>query len=349
MADLHLVVPGDPDTHTGGFIYDKRLAEELRKLGLEVAVHALPDGWPYPDFRAVDAAEATLQAIPDRALVLVDGLALGVLPRLAERQAERLRLIALVHHPLAEETGLEPGERARLFDSERDALAQVCHVVATSAFTAQSLVDYGVTQDRLSVVPPGTEPAALAAGSGKSAPALLCVASLTPRKGHDLLLNALATLVDKPWTLDLVGSETRNTRHAHQMRRLCTRLNLSARVSFRGELSGRALDRAYHASDLFVLASHYEGYGMVITEAVARGLPVVATAGGAVPYTLPEGAGLLAEAGDVDALAWALGRVLDDPDLFARLAEGARGARERLPRWSDSARRLAADLERVSP
>jgi glycosyltransferase involved in cell wall biosynthesis len=349
MADLHLIVPGDPDTATGGFIYDKRLAAELRKLGLEVAVHALPAGWPYPDFRAVDAADATLQAIPDGARVMVDGLALGVLPRLAERQAERLRLIALVHHPLAEETGLEPGDRARLFDSERDALAQACHVVATSGFTAQRLVDYGVTRERLSVVPPGTEPAALAGGSGQSAPAMLCVASLTPRKGHDVLLNALATLVDRPWTLDLVGSETMNPRHAHQMRRLCTRLNLNARISFRGELTGRALDRAYHASDLFVLASHYEGYGMVLTEAVARGLPIVATAGGAVPYTLPDGAGLLAEPGDVGALANALSRVLDDPQLFARLAAGARGARARLPRWSDSARRLAEDLEHVLP
>lgn len=349
MADLHLIVPGDPDTATGGFIYDKRIVEGLRALGLEVVVHALPDGWPYPDAGAVAAAERTLEAIPDGARVLFDGLAYGVLPRLAERAAPRLTLIALVHHPLAEETGLDPGDRARLFESEREALAQATHVVATSGFTAQALVDYGVTQERLSVVPPGVEPAPLAEGSGRAAPALLCVATLVPRKGHDVLLNALSALADKPWTLDLVGSDRLDVRHAHQLQRLTTRLGLNARVAFRGELSREQLERAYNGADLFVLASHYEGYGMVLTEAVARGLPVVAAAGGAVPYTLPEGAGLLAPPGDVQALAGALNRVLGNAELFAQLAEGARAARERLPRWRDSAARLAADLERAAP
>jgi glycosyltransferase involved in cell wall biosynthesis len=349
MADLHLVVPGDPETNTGGFIYDRRLVAELKKLGLCVAIHPLPEGWPYPGYQAVDAADRTLAEIPAGARVIVDGLALGVLPRLAEREGQRLRLIALVHHPLAEETGLDPGERARLYESERDALAHVSHVVATSGFTAQSLVDYGVTQERLSVIPPGVEAHELAEGSGRAAPAILCVGALSPRKGHDVLLNALSLLTARPWTLDVVGSETRDARHAQEMRRLTTELGLDSRVVFRGELSGRALDAAYHTCDLFVLASHYEGYGMVLTEAVARGLPVVATAGGAVPDTLPEGAGLLAPPGDVEALAGALERVLGSPELFAQLAEGARAARQRLPSWTDSARQLASDLEQVGP
>ncbi len=349
MADLHLIVPGDPETNTGGFIYDRRMVQELRQLGLTVEVHDLPDGWPYPGYQAVDAADRTLARLPDGARVIVDGLALGVLPRLAEREGRRLKLIALVHHPLAQETGLEAGERARLFESERDALSHVHHVIATSGFTAQGLVDYDLTQERMSVIPPGVEPHELADGSGRAAPALLCVGTLTPRKGHDVLLNALSLLTSRPWTLDIVGSETRDTRHAQQIRRLAGELGLASRVVFRGELSGRALDAAYHTCDLFVLASHYEGYGMVLTEAVARGLPVVATAGGAVPDTLPEGAGLLAPPGDIEGLAGALDRVLGSPELFAQLAEGARSARERLPSWADSARQLASDLEQVGP
>jgi glycosyltransferase involved in cell wall biosynthesis len=349
LADLHFIVPGDPETRTGGFVYDRRIAEALRSQGVEVAVHALPSGWPFPGQEALQAAKALLAGLPRGALVLVDGLAYSVLPVLAAEHGDRLRLVALVHHPLAEETGLSAQDREALAESERAALIHARHVVATSGFTANALLDYGVTQDRISIVPPGVEPASLAAGSEGETPHLLCVATLTPRKGHDVLLNALAGLADRAWTLDLAGSEVLNVRHATQMRRVCSGLNLDHRVRFHGELAGERLEALYRNADIFVLASHYEGYGMVLTEAVAHGLPVVATAGGAVPYTLPEGAGLLAPPGDIAGLRAALARVLDDTELRERMAAGARAARDRLPTWSDSAMKLANALERVGP
>lgn len=347
--DLHLVVPGEPETPTGGFVYDERIMTALRERGHDVAVHALPPGWPFPDDAGLRAAEALFARLPDNALVLVDGLAFGVLPALAARHAPRLRLVALVHHPLAEETGLSAREREALAQSERAALSHARHVVATSGFTANALVDYGVTCERVSVVPPGVAPAPLSVGSGDESPRLLCVATLTPRKGHDVLLNALAGLADRAWTLDLAGSEVLNVRHATQMQRLCSRLGLDGRVRFHGAVDSATLARLYLHADLFVLTSHYEGYGMVVTEAVAHGLPVVATAGGAVPYTLPEGAGLLAPPGDVAGLRAALARVLDDAALRDRLGAGAQAARERLPTWADAAAKLAGELERVAP
>ncbi len=349
MTWLHVVVPGPLDTPTGGFVYDRRVVAGLRAQGRDVRVHELPPGWPAPDADAMAAAEAALAALPDGARVLLDGLALGVLPELAARHAARLRLVGLVHHPLAEETGLDAAARARLRDSERRALAAVRHVVVTSAFTAERLLDYGVDRARLSVVPPGVDPAPLATGSTGPGPRLLCVASLTPRKGHDVLLNALAGLADRVWRLELVGSDTLAVRHAAGLRRLCGRLGLEGRVRFRGELHGAALEQAYDEADLFVLASHYEGYGMVLTEAVARGLPVVATAGGAVADTLPAGSGLLAPPGEVAALRGALGRVLDEPELRERLVAGARAARARLSTWARTAEQLAAELDRAVP
>jgi len=346
---LHVVVPGPLETPTGGFVYDRRMIEGLRGRGCDVRVHALPQGWPRPDTHAYEAAAAAFDSIPDGVAVLVDGLALGVLPELAAQHARRLHLVALVHHPLAAETGLSEAQRRTLARSERDALARVRHVVTTSAFTADAMLDYGVTAPHLSVIPPGVAPATRARGSGGSRLALLSVGAVIPRKGHDLLLNALVGLTHYPWRLDVVGSETLAPRHAAGVRRLANELGLHERVSFHGELDGAALAAAYNGADLFVLASHYEGYGMVLNEAVAHGLPVVATAGGAVPFTLAEGAGLLAPAGDVEGLRAALARVMHESDLRARLRRGAQHAAYGLPSWEDGVTRLIRTVEAVTP
>jgi len=348
MADLHIIVPGALETRTGGFIYDRRMVGELRAQGWDIAVHELPPGWPNADGAALRAAEETLDRLPDGTLVMVDGLALGALPELAERHGERVTLVGLVHHPLAAETGLGAATRERLEQSERAALNQCRHVIAASAYTAHALLDYGLDGEAIGVVPPGVDPAPLAEGSGGPGMRLLTVGALIPRKGHDVLFNVLAGLPDRRWTLDVVGSETQDPRHATGLRRLCSRMQLDDRVRFHGEMDAGLLESLYQHVDLFVLASHHEGYGMVITEAVAHGLPVVATAGGAVEHTLPAGAGILAEAGDVGDLHNALARVLDDRELYRRLADGAKTARGRIVTWPEAAAKLADELSRVT-
>ena len=211
------------------------------------------------------------------------------------------------------------------------------------------MLDYGVTAPHLSVIPPGVAPATRARGSGSSRLALLTVGAVIPRKGHDLLLNALMGLTHYAWRLDIVGSETLAPRHAGGIRHLANELGLHERVRFHGERDGDALGAAYASADLFVLASHYEGYGMVLNEAVAHGLPVVATAGGAVPFTLAEGAGLLAPPGDVDGLRAALARVMHESDLRARLRRGAQQAAYGLPSWAEGVSRLIRTIEEVAP
>ncbi|SDF79173.1 Glycosyltransferase Family 4 [Limimonas halophila] len=348
MADLHIIVPGALETRTGGFIYDRRMVGELRAQGWDIAVHELPPGWPFADGAAIRGAEDVVAGMPDGALVVVDGLALGALPELARQHGERLSLVALVHHPLAAETGLSAATRDRLQRSERAALAQCKRVIAASAFTAHSLLDYGLDSEDIGVVPPGVDPAPLAEGSEGPGMRLLTVGALIPRKGHDVLFNALAGLPDRRWTLDVVGSETQDPRHATGLRRLCTRMQLDDRVRFHGEMDAGVLESLYQHVDLFVLPSHHEGYGMVITEAVAHGLPVVATAGGAVEHTLPSGAGILAEPGDVADLHNALARVMDEPHLYQQLADGAKKARGRLVTWPEAAAKLADELSRVT-
>jgi glycosyltransferase involved in cell wall biosynthesis len=323
------------------------MSEALRALGWTVTVHSLSAAFPHPDTDALDAADAILQRLPDATLSVVDGLAFGAMPELARRHAHRLALVALVHHPLAAETGLDPPTVQRLHRSERDALAAARHVITTSRATAASLrLDYGVAACRLSVVEPGTDPAAPAAGSGGPGVSLLCVGTLTPRKGHDLLLRALAG-TGGDWRLVCAGSGHRDPGWAARLHALIRDLGLRDRVQLLGEVGASRLARCYHEADAFVLPTHLEGYGMALAEALARGLPVVSTRAGAVPETVGEEAALLVRAGDERALRSALQQVIADPALRARLALGARARAARLPTWDQAATRMSMRLRAV--
>ncbi len=313
-------------------------------LGWEVTYRTLDAGFPAPTPAAREQARQVLAAIPDDGLVLVDGLAYGVLPELAEAEGRRLRLVALVHHPLALETGLAPERAVALREAEVRALARARLIMVTSRFTATLLIGWGVPRGRLRVVAPGTDSAPAAQGSGSGPVRLLCVASLTPRKGHDLLLRALAGLRAEPWHLDCVGSLDRNPAWAEGLIRLRDELGLAGRVSFPGALGEEELADRYGGADLFVLPSRFEGYGLVFAEALARGLPILATRAGASGETVPPEAGLLVPADDPAALRQALRRLMADPALRGRLAKGARAAGLCLPTWQDAVAAFAAAL-----
>lgn len=344
---LHVVIPGDLDTKTGGYGYDRQIMHGLRTRGWHVVLTSLPGAYPMPS--AADRAEAAraLAAIPDGALVLVDGLALGALPVEAAHERERLHLVALVHHPLGLETGLDPDTSRSLLASERRALDSVRGVVVTSRRTTGAVASLGVPHAKVAVVEPGTAAAPEARGSGAGARRLLCVASLTPRKGHDTLFDALEGLLDLDWHLTCVGSAARDSVHAARLTARASTPPLQARVTLAGELSGLALDAAYDAADLFVLPTHYEGYGMVVAEALAHALPVVSTATGAVPELVGDDAGVLVPPGDAAALRDVLRSLMTDEVQFARLRAGARAARATLPSWDEACARMEAALMRT--
>jgi len=365
MPVLEFVLPGDPRTRTGGYEYDRRIVAGLRALGWTVRLHALAASFPWPDPAERAAAARVFAALPDRATVVVDGLAFGALPELAAREASRLRLLALVHHPLAFEDGRNGDAAAQLRDSERAALAQARGVIVTSDATARLLDDYGVAAARIAVVEPGTEPAPLARGSGGAAVQLLCVATLTPRKGHARLFEALAPLAHRDWRLDCIGSTARDPATVARLTQAIATGALGSRVRLCGELEPAALAAAYDRADLFVLAASHEGYGMAAAEALARGLPLVATAVGALPAlvgppvaaaggraddtlgaagVVRHAAGLLVAPDDVAALSVALDRMLGDAALRAQCAASAAQQRATLPRWPDACARFAQAL-----
>jgi glycosyltransferase involved in cell wall biosynthesis len=339
---VELVVPGPLDQRTGGYIYDRRIAEGLRTLGWTVTVHELAGGFPIVDAAARAAAAEALAAMPAAGLPVIDGLAL---PAFVD-----LRLpapwVALVHHPLALETGLCVADAEALAAVERRLLAAAARVIVTSPQTRRDLAGYDVAAARVGVVLPGTEPAPLARGSGRTGLALLCVASLTARKGHLVLLEALAGVRDLAWRLTCIGSPDRDPPTAAALRAATERFGLEDRVQLLGEQTEAGLQPFYDAADLFVLPSFHEGYGMALAEALARGLPIVSTTAGAIPDTVPAAAGILVPPGDPQALAAALRRVLTEPDLRRRLAAGARAARSTLPTWAVAAGTFAAELDR---
>jgi len=344
---LHFLLPGDPETPTGGYIYDRRIVRGLVNLGWRVTVHSLDPGFPFPTGHALDTARAVLEGIADGAPVVIDGLALGAMPELAEDHADRLGLVALIHHPLAMETGLPAGERQRLEHSEQRALAAVDRIVVTSQWTKRALVERGIPVERIGAVIPGTDPAPVARGSAGPGLNLLCVATLTPRKGHAVLIDALAGLRDRDWQLYCVGSLDRDTALVTDLRDRIEGLDLGSRISLVGEVPHDEVDRHYDHADLFVLATHLEGYGMALAEALSRGIPVISSSAGAVPDTVPADAGILVSAGDVHALRRALATVMNEPKELARLRQGAARARERLPGWEQASALFAAELGRL--
>ncbi len=351
--ELHLIVPGPLEQRTGGYLYDARIAEGLTALGWTVIAHGLEGAFPEGDACAESSLAHTLAEIPQGAWVVLDGLAMSPLPDPLRAHPDRLRLIALIHHPLADETGLESAERSRLARLESESLAQCAGALVTSAFTARRLGAYGVPASRVRVVPPGTDPVQAAVGPGPGEPPrLLCVGSVSPRKGQDVLVRALARIPALPWSCLCAGSLTHTPEFADSVLALVRELNLEDRIDFPGELGAPELDVLYHSASIFVLATHYEGYGMALAEALARGLPIVSTHVGAVPDTVPPEAGVLLPPGDDRALAAALQALVSGPEGAARragLAEGSLRHGHSLPTWSDAALAFERAVLEISP
>lgn len=345
MPSAVFVVPGSIDTRTGGSIYDRKLADGLRRRGWDIAVVELEASFPQPTAAAVSGAAQALGAMAAGTLVIVDGLALSALPDLIEHESARLRIVALVHLPLAADAGFDADTRARMAAAEQRALAASALVVVTGPATIGLLEQYALPSDRVVVVEPGTDPAPVARGSGGPEVHLLCVATINPMKGHDVLLSALAAVPNRDWHLTCAGSLTRDGAAAGRVRVLARQLDLEDRVTFAGDLDTAALAACYDAADLFVLATRRETYGMAVAEALAHGLPVVSTTTGSIPDLVGHDAGVLAPPGDAAALAEALSRVIGDAGLRAYLATGARQVRGRLTDWDHAAARMDAALQ----
>ena len=341
-------MPGDIATSTGGYAYDRRIIAELRRLGWDVGLLPLGDGFPTPTAEQIAIAQARLLAIAADRPVVIDGLAFSVLPEVATTLHARQPVVALIHHPLACETGLTPERARQLEDSERRALAAARLVVTTSRPTSDLLVArFGVPAARIDVILPGTDRVPLSAGSGGPEVELLSVGAIVPRKGFDLLVEALARLADLPWRLTIAGDRERDPGAVARLDAAVARHGLHGRIKSHGAVSSGELAALYARADLFVLASLFEGFGMAYAEALAHGLPIIGTTSGAIPDTVPASAGRLVQPGDIDALAEALRDLIGNEAHRRESAAGARAAAAALPSWADSGGQFGLALERL--
>jgi glycosyltransferase involved in cell wall biosynthesis len=339
-------IPGDITTPTGGFIYERRLLEGLRGHGRDV--RHLQFGASFPDPTPADMADAVAQLMalpPDRPVILDGFVSATIEPDALARMAAPS--VAMVHHPLALETGLDAARRDRLYRRERETLALVSHVLVPSPHTARMVIErYGVAPERITVARPGTD-----APTGTPAPVdpplILSVGIQHPRKGHDVLLAALSRLRDLDWTAVIVG-ERYDAEHGAHLDALLRTSPVRDRVRLAGRVSPDELDALYRAASVFALATRYEGYGIVFDEALSHGLPIVTCATGAVPDTVPSQAGILCPPDDAVAMAEALERLLTDAALRDGMKAAAAQAGRDLPRWSDTARIAGDVLDRLA-
>jgi glycosyltransferase involved in cell wall biosynthesis len=343
VIEIGFAVPGDLATPTGGYAYARHLMAALPGTGIRAHPVRLPGTFPRPSSADIEAALRALSALPPDWPILFDGLAFGAMPAEAVRRIAP-PIVALVHHPLGHESGLAADERQALLASEAAALALARQVVVTSTFTARLVAaEFAVPPERITVAEPGTAQAARAKGTGAPV-ALLAVGAVTPRKGYELLVEALAPLNGLDWRLTIAGALDRSPQAAAALRQRIAAAGLKGRIRLPGSVSEDALAALYDAADLFVSPSLFEGYGMALAEALVRGLPLVASTGGAAADTVPDGAAVKVEPGDVAALREALRRLITRPADRAALAEAALVHARTLPTWADTAACVAGAL-----
>ncbi|WP_443064836.1 glycosyltransferase family 4 protein [Streptomyces sp. NBC_00576] len=355
LRSVHFVMPGgvdDPAKPSGGNAYDRRISLDLPGFGWQVHKHAVAGDWPRPGADAREELARTLRELPDGTVVLLDGLVACGVPEIIVPEAERLRLAVLVHLPLGDETGLDPVVAAELDALERTTLRAVPSVIATSDWAVRRLVSHhGLAPDRVHMAAPGADIAPLASGTD-GVSRLLCVAAVTPRKGQHRLVEALAAVTDLPWSCVCVGGLEQDPEYVAELRTLIAKHGLQDRLHLAGPQAGAQLDASYAAADLMVLTSYAETYGMAVTEALARGIPVLATDVGGLPEAVgraPDGGvpGILVPPENPAALAAELRGWFGEADVRRRLKAAARGRRAALDGWAATARSLAGVLGRI--
>jgi glycosyltransferase involved in cell wall biosynthesis len=348
---VSLVTLGDPGTLTGGYLYHRRIAALAPRFDARVRFVSVPVA-PFP--LPLGAGPVVLRRLARQrpSVVLLDSIAAGYLAPWLPARRPRTPVVAILHQP----PGGIDHRRIRTVTQavlDRWAYRPATRLVAASAALADDLVESGLPQERLTVVPPGRDVAPVGEPPGDLRQgrrvALLSVGNWVARKGLLDLLEAVSRLPEDSVTLHLVGDPDAEPRYGDRVRARLAAPDLARRVVVHGPLPVARVAGLYAAADAFALASSREPYGTVYGEAMAAGLPVVGYAAGNLPHLAQDGVeGLAVPPDDVDALTAALRRLVDDDALRARMGTAAARRAATFPTWEDSAARLFTELRRVA-
>lgn len=344
MPEIVFTIPGDLASPTGGYAYDRELMALLPQHGFTVRHMPLPGSFPYPSPADLTMTAGALAAIPPTSTILFDGLAFSALPADVLRRI-RAPIVAIIHHPLSFEPNLNEQQRRYLHDSETTALTFAKAVIVSSATTKAVLsTEFGYRSECIAIAAPGTLRSRRSTGSG-GVPSILSVGAISPRKGYNVLIEALARIAHLNWTATIAGTTERDPETANALASAVATYRLAGRITFIGEVESTRLNALYEHADLFVSSSLYEGYGMVLAEAMSHGLAIVSTTGGAAAETIPDGAAIKVPPNDAEALAGAIARMLEDPAARKSFADAAWQAGQKLPTW-DQATAIVAETVR---
>ncbi len=342
---IEFLVPAPFTLVTGGYEYDRRITTAWREAGHSVTIHELQGHHPLPDDAARAAAAAIWSNLPADAAIVIDNLGLLSFAPL-EAELEKRGVIILNHHPLGLETGLTPAQSDATLAAEK-ALSHIArHIVTTSDTTSATVnAQFGVAPEKITAIIPGTARAPRSTGSGSATVNVLSIGTLIPRKGHDTLMHALAKLFDLNWHLTIAGSPAHDPATAAALHAMPAELGITDRVTFLGEMTGEPLVQLWAKADIFALATRYEGFGMAITEALRRGLPVAVTDGGAAGAMIRPEYGTVCPVDDVVQLSKTLRRLIFDTRLRSLMADAAWEFGQTLPDWPEQAALFATILE----
>ena len=322
------IIPGPLATVSGGYGYDRAIIAGLRGLGHAIEVTELGD----------PLAALNLPGLP-----VIDGLALPAFAPFVSEVAAR-RCVGLIHHPISLEPDLPEADKSRLGKLEQALFPAFARVIVTSDWTAKALVThFAVADDRIRVVQPGTAPAPRAAFRDQGCE-ILALGALIPRKGHEMLLRALARLWDLDWHLTIAGAAD-DPAYGASLKSLAAELKIGDRISFPGVLTGAALSAQWANTDLFALATRFEGFGMAIAEALAHGIPFAVTKGGAAGDGLPDMTGAACTVDDLITYSKTLRRLIFDTGLRREMADAAWEFGQTLPDWPAQVAKFAAALD----
>lgn len=339
---IRFILPGDIDTPTGGYRYDRSIVRHWQSADIAHEVVSLEGGFPFPGKQEVEGSLRQISDLAPASSTVIDGLAGGASSEIMEALAKQAPVTALIHHPLCLENGLSETEASALKLEEQNGLAFAKEVITTSHATARTVQEiFNFPQERIRTVLPGVDRGVISQPPTSGPARLICVGSVIERKGHENLISALSELTELNWTLECYGATHFDPELFERMSEMIGSSSLSDRIRFHGAVSESMLEIAYQNAHIFVLASHYEGYGMAYAEAIVRGLPVIGTTAGAIPDTVPTACGILVEPGNVNALKQALATMIEDQKTRQTYREAAIELAPSFPTWEASALQFA--------